>query len=218
MSKKNKANESYLRLFHIACFTPSIDVYIDSKKYYKDILYEDFTKYLLFSQGEHTVTLTLHDDNTPIYERPISLSPYKIYTLIFLTDPKHNDKTGLYLIEDVQRSIPTGHCMGRIGHFNYMTSLLDFRFIDSAKKDTYKKASCYELTPYFPLPINTYTLNTTVNLTQKNFLSLKNLELKLDRFYTFYIIGNEKKETPPQILLSIDGNSYLRFIKPDEAN
>lgn len=218
MSKKNKANESYLRLFHIACFTPSIDIYIDGKKYYKDVLYEDFTKYMLFSQGEHTIAITLHEDLTPIYERTIFLSPYKIYTLIFLTNPKHNDKIELYLIEDVQRSIPSHHCMCRIGHFNYTTPLLDFRFTDSSKKDIYKKASCYEITPYFPLPVNTYTLNTSINLTQKNFLSLKNLELKLDRFYTIFIIGNEKKETPPQILLSIDGNSYLRFIKPAQEN
>lgn len=178
-------------------------------------MYEDFTQYMLISQGEHIITLTLHDDLTPIYERNISLSPYKIYTLIFLTDPKHNDKTTLYLIEDIQRSIPPHHCMCRLGHFNYATPLLDFYFTDSTKKDTYKKVSCYEMTPYFPLLINTYSLNTTINLTQKSFITLKNLELKLDRFYTFYIIGNEKKETPPQILLSIDGNSYLRFIKPE---
>lgn len=218
MSKKNKAPESYLRFFHIACLTPSVDVYIDEKKYYTDVLYEDFTHYKLHTYGEHHIIVTLNNRTEPLYERTISLSAYKIYTLILLTDPKHSERISLYLIEDVLRSIPTGHCMCRIGHFNYATSLLDFRFTDVDQKDTYKKASCYEMTPYFPLMAHTYTLKTLVNLTQKPFLEMKNLELKLERFYTFYIIGNEKKETPPQILLSIDGNSYLRLTKPESPN
>ncbi len=214
MFQKNKVPQSYLRLFHIACFTSSIDIYIDGKKCYTDILYEDFTHYKLYTHGEHTVILTLNNSTESIYERTISLSPSKIYTLILLTDPKHNERICLYLIEDVIRNIPLGHCMYRIGHFNYNTSLLDFQLTDSEKKDTYKKASCYEMTPYFPLIPNIYTLNILANLTQKSFLELKDLELKLERFYTFYIIGNKKKETPPQIILSIDGNSYLHFEEP----
>lgn len=216
MSKKNKDPEAYLRFFHIACFTPSIDVYIDGKKYYSDVLYEDFTHYKLHTYGEHQVILTLNHSTEPIYERTISLSAYKIYTLILLTDPKHRDRIGPYLIEDVTRGIPTGHCMCRIGHFNYSTSLLDLRFTSPEKKDIYKKVSCYEMTPYFPLLPNTYTLNILVNLTQKPFLELNNLELKLERFYTLYIIGNKKEETPPQIILSIDGNSYLHLTKPTD--
>ena len=82
MSKKTTLPQSYLRLFHIAYTTPSIDLYIDDQKYHTDILYEDFTYYTPLTPGIHQVLITLHHNNETLYKRTVDLKKIQSYSLL----------------------------------------------------------------------------------------------------------------------------------------
>ena len=217
MAKKTVQAESYLRLFHIASHTPSIDLYIDEQKNATDILYEDFTPYHALTAGTHSIIITLKDDTETLYERKINLSPYKIYTLLLLNEPKHPDQCLIYLIEDVRRSIKANECMCRLGHFHLQVEPLELH-LKVDEQEILKKVGTYEMTPYFPLAANTYLLELIEKYTQALALQKKDLLLKPERFYTLYIIENTEKEFAPQLILSIDGNSYIHPVRPKIDN
>lgn len=209
MSKKEIAPKSYLRLFHCLPVSSPIDLYIDNKLQKANLIYEDFTDYNLIMPGEHTLHITLYKQQEILTKKTLFILPSKIYTVVLVPETKQGTGLALYVIEDVIRTIPSNHFLIRFGHFNHALSLLDITL--THETSTFKKVSCYEMTNYQAINPSSYTLQIKDSSTQKVLLTAPKLLLKPSRFYSIYILGNRSKEFPTQMVLSIDGNSYIRF-------
>ncbi|WP_069997501.1 DUF4397 domain-containing protein [Cellulosilyticum sp. I15G10I2] len=209
MLKKENIPLSYMRFFHALPIKYSIDIYIDTKLAFRDVLYEDFTDYIALYPGEHTITIKQTKNPITVFSMVWHVPNQKIYTGIIA--PKTKDGMGIeiYKIEDITRPIPSNNFLVRIGHFSMPTPTIDIFLSDNTA--TFKKVSCNELTNYTPSKPGIHTLEIKESTTGKSLLSVPSIRLKTTRFYSIYVIGNNSKEFPLTITIPLDGNSYLRI-------
>ncbi len=209
MLKKDMIPQSYVRFFHALPIKYSIDIYIDSKLIFRDILYEDFTDYITLFPGEHTISITKAKNSIIIYSTLWYIPNQKIYTGIIA--PKTKDITGIeiYKIEDIQRPIPSNNVLLRFGHFCMGTPPLDI-FL-SENSPAFKRVSCNEITNYMPVNPGIYNLEIKESKSDNSIVTLPNIRLKPSRFHSIYAIGNGLKEFPLTLAIPIDGNSYLKI-------
>lgn len=209
MSPKSNTEKSYLRFFHVFPASLSVDVYIDKKLMVSDILYEDFTEYLSLPSGEHTITITKNKNSVPLLNKKIHLLNNMIYTSIIT--PVNKDTMGIDInfIEDTQRAIPINNLLCRFAHFSNAFSNIDVTLSDGTS--IFKNIAPKQVTNYIMLKQGTYSLAIRDINTSRTLLNVENIRLKPSRFYSIYAIGSNKKEFPIQLVIPIDGNSYLRF-------
>ena len=209
MLPKNNIEKAYIRFFHAFPVAFSIDIYMDKKLVASDILYEDFTEYLSVSPGEHIITITKNKNTVPLFTKKILLSDKGIYTSIIAL--KNKDTTGpdLSLIEEVQRAIPVNNLLCRMAHFSNVLSQIDVTLPDGSP--VFKNIAPFQVTNYIMLKQGTYSLTVHDLNTKRIVFNADNIRLKPGRFYSIYVIGTGKKDYPIQLVIPIDGNSYLRF-------
>lgn len=209
MLRRETVPLSYIRFFHALPINYSIDIYIDNKLVFGDVLYEDFTDYVSLPSGEHTIHITRPKNPIVIYTTLWSVPEQRIYTCVIAPKTKDNIGIEFYKIEDILRSIPSNNLLIRFGHFSMNTPTIDaFLSDDNA---TFKKVSCSEMTNYISLKPTLYTLEINDSKTDKHLVSAPHIRLKPSRFYSIYTIGNGSKDFPLITVLSLDGNSYLKL-------
>jgi hypothetical protein len=67
-----------------------------------------------------------------------------------------------------------------------------------------------DLENYIEVPIGRYTLEVRLAGTEIAILYIPNIRLRSDKYYTVYAIGLVGDEPSPQVLIPLDGISYLK--------
>lgn len=206
------STKAVLRFFHCFPVLDALDLYIDQKKYCKNVLYEDFTTYKVIAPGEKHIRIMPFEESEPIGEKILTLESSHIYTIIIAPRTKEATAPTIYLLEDSLRPIKEQSFLIRFGQFARYLDGVEFSLkVPKSPHIHAKKVSCYELGYYIPLPPNEYTLSLKDLQTQKELLTLHKLPLKLRRYYTIYLIGLGTKAFPTKAILSVDGNAYITF-------
>ena len=198
---------SYLRLFHAFPTTQSFDVYLDEKKYAKDLLYEDFTVYKALTPGEHQLTICTHRTLDPVYERSVWISEHRIYTLVLAYLPDGSKMQG-YLLNDPPKPIPEEHLLIRTANFSQHTSPITLHLEDI--KPIFKKIPLRQTSPYLSFIPATAPIELADVTSQESLLTLPEHTFKITRYYTLYLIGGIENY-PLKLIQTIDGNSFLHF-------
>ena len=209
MSKTDPISLSYIRFFHALPIKYGIDIYIDNKLRFNDVLYEDFTEYIALPPGQHTVHLSRTKNPIVLCSKVLNISDQKIYTSTVA--PKSREGTGIdiYKIEDVLRTIPSNNFLIRFGHSGGNSAAVDVFLSDDVP--LFKRVSYSEITNYTPKNPGIYTLQLKESKTGKVLVSAPNIRLKPSRFYSIYTLGNGSKEYPHIVVIPLDGNSYLKL-------
>jgi hypothetical protein len=212
---KNKKNValSYIRLLHASADTNFVDLYQENQLLFKNLCYQDFSRYIAIPSGNYSFFISLHKKKDPFYSRKLSILPNTIYTLVFA--PKYKqEEPHLFLLEDVSKTASTSHCFLRMAHFSKPFSPL---WVALDEKPFLKTFSYSQLSTYTSLPPQVYRFS----FYEKNKLTIEDSPLHLarplfakwGRFYTLYFVGLGTKTYPCEVLVSIDGSSYLNCKK-----
>jgi hypothetical protein len=198
---------SYVRIFHASPDAPPVDVYANDKLVAKNISYRTFTQYLKVISGNYNVTIfpTGRKDN-PVITSSIYITPGSIFTLI-AGDRLANIK--LFAVPETVRAIPPGNTMVRFGHLSPGTPNVDITLSDGEK--LFKDVSFSQITNYISVRPGTYTFNLVPAGSTKSVLYVPNIQLKANRFYTIYAIGLAVGSPPLQVVIPLDGNSYIKL-------
>jgi len=209
MLKRNPLTKSYVRFLHAIPIKYSMDIYIDGKLIFCDVLYEDFTDYISLLPGEHTIHMTRTKNPIIIYSLALDILDQKIVTGVIAPKTKDGIGIDIYKMEDVLRPIPSNNFLIRFGHFSMNIGVVDVFLSDD--NATFKRVSCSEMTNYTPSKPGLYSLQVNDSITGKLLITAPNMRLKTTRFYSIYTIGNGSKEFPLIVIISLDGNSYLKI-------
>lgn len=198
---------SYLRIFHASPDTEEVDVFANDSLVAKKLKFKDFTEYLPLKSGMYRIrVIESKGKKEPLYDSNIFLPPEMIFTAAAISN---NENLSLKLISESRKKIPDGKAMVRFSHLSPNTPSVNVLLPEGKKVFTdtaYKEVEDYiEVTP------GNYIFNVRETANNNILLTVPNVKIKEGKCYTIYAVGLLNSNPPLQVVIPLDGNSYLKF-------
>lgn len=196
---------TYVRIFHASPDAPPVDVYVNNSPVVSNLRYRSFTEYLPLPPGVINVKVYPAGTTTnPVINTNVNIPPNTILTVAAINELKD---LSLYAIEDTPMPIPMGKTYVRAGHLSPNAPAVDVRLPNG--RNLFEDVEYKEITDYKLVEPGDYTLDLFVTGTDTRVLHVPNIDLKPNRFYTVYAIGLAGERPPLQVVIPLDGNSYI---------
>lgn len=193
-----------IRFFHAIPNAPNVDIYLNEDLVVEGLTYSKFTPYLPVKPGDYTVEINKAGTGQLILKSDITIPDNQIYTMAIIGTPSD---PSLIAIEDPRIPIPKGKVAVRFGHLSPNAPAVDVRVADGPI--VFEDVSYKTVTDYVEIDPGKYTFEVTPAGTDKVVLIVPNINFKGNRFYSVYAIGLINMEPPLQVVIPLDGNSYL---------
>ncbi len=204
MASETSETKSYIRFLHAAPSYHSIDIYINGLPIAYDLSYKSFTDY--FEANADTYHYAIYragDISRPVKEGNINLINGKIYTAALAGEPGNTD---IELITDKPRiSSPD------TAYIRFINLSPDAPSLSVYVDGTLYFTSFYrEVSSYFILPPGSHE----IIIREKeggNILFQQTAVAKSGDYYGGYIVGYYEGNPPIDMLIPIEGATFLRF-------
>ncbi len=208
LSKQNQnQNESYIRLLHAAPQAPAVDVYANNNLIAENLRYSNFTEYISVLPGRYNIQVyPAGRKRNPIINTSLNIPKNTIFTVAAIGQLPN---ISLLPIEDPRIPIRANRSYVRTAHLS--PNAPEVNITQENNLLLFKNIGYKEVSNYSSLRPGTYSFEVKPTATGETVLYVPNARLIRDRFYTLYIIGLAGDNPPLQMLIPLDGNSYLRF-------
>lgn len=200
-----KSNMSFIRFLHAVPNTPpvNIDIYVNNKPVVKNLKYEDFTEYIPAKSGVYSIQIYPSGNKIEqLLDIRISTEPDKIYTLAVIGTVSDIE---LEAFEDYQIKDKDTAFMRFI---NISPSNTAFNvFIDDIP--VVYDLQYTETTDYLAIKEGKHTMHIRTE-NGVTVVSHPNMVLKNGNIYTSYIVGLIEEPPEIQVLIPLDGSSYIK--------
>lgn len=196
---------SYVRLLHASPGTPPVDIYANRSLIASGLNYRGFTEYLQLLPGRYNIQVFRAGTTGPVLlNTDIELPVQSINTAVFIgTAPAYGIKT---FFETVIQIAPAKLYL-RFANLVPNSPDMDLVLSDGTK--LFGDVSFGMATNYTPIAMGIYAFNLLQSGTDKRLLYVPNISLGEGRFYTIYAVGRMDGTIPLQVLIPLDGNSYI---------
>lgn len=198
---------SYIRVFHAAPDLSPIDVYANNDIIATNLRFKGFTNYIRLPLGRYRIRIFRRGTQiNPLLDRNIVIPQGKIFTLA---------ATGLIpnlelrAVEDTIEPLRPGRAKIRFVHFSPGAPAVDLTLYNG--DIIFKNVSYGGITEYKEIAPGNYNLQLRVANTDQKVLLLPNTRFGPDKFYTIYAVGLVNREPKLQVVIPLDGNTYLKF-------
>lgn len=199
-------NNSYIRILHASPDAPAVDIYANDKLIAKNLSYRNFTPYLNIPSGNTNVRVFIAGRKmNPLVNTNIFIPAKSIFTIAAAGKP--SQITFLALPEPI-RTVPRGKALIRFAHLSPDAPNVDIIFPNGNKLFT--NVAYKGFTDYMPVDGGIYTFDVRAAGTSKTVLTVPNINIKSGNIYTIYAIGLTKGKPSLQVLIPLDGNTYLK--------
>ena len=197
---------SYIRLLHASPKSPSVDIYANGDNILADDLsYGEFTPYLPVMPATYTIEVyPANNTDMPVLTKKIDIPERTISTIAAIGELPNLE---LFIIDDPQEPIQRNNSKLRFIHLSPDAPAVDV--IDEDGSILFKDVSYKGVTDYMNLLPNTYTVQLVPTGTDKSVLYVPNIRLLPDAFYSLYAIGLVDGDPYLELLIPLDGNSYI---------
>lgn len=198
---KTKEGNSIVRVFHASPNAPAVDIYINGEVFAPELGFTGMSDYSYLEEGMHTIEIrSMGDSTTTILTKMIDVPDDRIFTIAIVGNL---DNLEFILIEDDIDEIPSPkESTVRVIHLSPDSPNVN---VFANGNSLFENLEFKGNSDYTKVPSGAYSMDVTSSNTGDIVLS-GNLNLKANRIYTIYVIGN-----PPSLGLiqSVDVNSYL---------
>lgn len=197
---------SYMRLLHASPNMQPVDVYANSSPIALGLAYRGFTEYLQMIPGRYNIQIFRAGTTGPaLLNTTIELPVQSINTAVIIgLSPNIAMKT---FFETVIQ-IPPGQLYLRFA--NLVPNSPDMDLVLSDGTRLFEDVTFGMATNYRPITAGIYAFNLVQSDTDTRLLYVPNISLGEGRFYTIYAVGQIGGTVPLQVLIPLDGNSYIR--------
>ena len=196
---------SYMRVLHASPDAPAVDFYINNKLIASNKVYRSFTPYIGLRPGNYSISVYLAGQMTnPVINTNIEIASYSIYTATVIG---RLSDIGLYLISDPVISPLMNKARVRFIHLSPNAPAVDLTLPNETI--LFANVSYKEITNYKSFNPGRYTLQANIASTTQVVLNIPNIVLRPGRNLSIYAIGLVSEEPPLQVLIPLDGSSYL---------
>lgn len=197
---------TYVRIFHASPDAPPVDVYVNNRPVASNLRYRSFTEYVPLAPGVYNVkVLPAGNTENPVINTNINVPANTILTVAAIN--KLQD-ISLYAIEDTPMPVPVDKVYLRFGHLSPNAPSVDLRLQDG--RNLFEDVEYKEVTDYKLIDPGQYTIDLYAAGTENRVLHVPNINLQPNRFYTVYAIGLAGETPPLQVVIPLDGNSYIK--------
>lgn len=197
--------KSFVRVFHASPDAPAVDVYLNDQVIARNLSYRQFTPYVTVAPGVYNVRVFAAGTTTnPVINTNYNFRPNVIETIA--ATGRLND---IELIPYQEQKLPQipGKSYIRFIHLSPNTPAVDITLPNG--NVLFRDITFEEASEYIPVNAGTYTLQARPTGTTEVVLNVPNVNIKAGRYYTVYAIGLLNETPALQVVIPLDGNSYI---------
>jgi hypothetical protein len=195
-----------MRILNSSINSPAVDVYLNDRLFFRNLSYKAFSDYLPFPAGTYNISIfPAGTTGSPIINRRLFIPPEKILTTAIIgTYPNIN----ILPIEDVV--LPKIPSRALVKFVNLSEDSPNLNVSLQNGRTLFGNIPFRGVSTYEPLDPGVYTIYITDANSNQRLLTVPNVRLTPNRFYSIYAVGSPSQSNM-QVLIPLDGNSYLRI-------
>ncbi|WP_018248031.1 DUF4397 domain-containing protein [Orenia marismortui] len=199
--------KAYIRILHAAPQAPAVDVYANNNLIAQNLSYRNFTDYISVMPGRYNIKVyPAGKKRNPVIDTSVNIIENTISTVAAIGQ---SPNLSLLPIEEPRIPIRPNRAYVRAAHLS--PNAPSVNVTQENNVILFRDIGYKEVTDYISLRPGTYTFEVKPTGSDQTVLYVPNARLTGNRFYTLYIIGLVGETPPLQMLIPLDGNSYLRF-------
>jgi hypothetical protein len=205
LRQPNVTNNSFLRVFHASPNAPAVDVYINETLVVRRLAYKGFSTYLSILPGRYNIKVyPAGKKDTPVINTNTDVPARSIITAAAIgTLP---GISLLPILEPVFATIP-GKAYVRFSHLSPNAPNVD---LVTGGQKIFSNVAYKNVTNYVPVNPGVYTFNVNSSANNQRVLYVPNIRLLPNKIYTIYAVGLAGETPPLQVVIPLDGNTYLK--------
>ncbi|MHB1394446.1 MAG: DUF4397 domain-containing protein [Clostridia bacterium] len=202
---KRVAKSPFIRLLHASPNTPAVDVYANDNLVARNLSYKEFTEYFpVPASSYHISAFPTGQKTNPVLATNISVPAGSILTIAGVGNAPN---LSILPISDRMMPIPPGKTYVKFVHLSPNAQSVDVTLPNGTK--LFSDVEFKEVTNYLAVDPGQYTLQARAAGTSQVLFNVPNINIKPGRFYTVYAVGLAGENPTLQMLIALDGNSYI---------
>lgn len=200
---RNDMDISYVRVFHASPNAPAVDIYVNGGLAFKNLSFKDFTEYVQLPMGQYKIEVfPAGQKESPVLTQNVQVPTKQVITIAAAGNL--DDLQLIPYVEQTAEDLPVNESKLRAIHLSPDAPDVDV-LIDG--NIAFSNIGFMDATYYNQLPSRSYNVKVNVASTENTVLALE-VELKSQKVYTIYVVGN-----PPDLsaIQSLDGVTFVRF-------
>jgi hypothetical protein len=188
---------SYIRVFHASPNSPAVDVYANGNLLVKNLSYKEVSQYLPVPPGTYNIKVYPSGNMTnPVINTTVSIPENSVFNVAAIgTLPN----ISLYPIPEPIMGEKFGRPCLRFVHLSPNAPAVDIMLADGTK--VFNNVSYKGITDYACVPAGTYTFKVNVAGTDNTALTVPNVRLDNNTYYTIYTVGLVGQSPPLEAVL-----------------
>lgn len=196
----------YIRFFHASPVNQRVDIYVNGRKIASNLSYRSFTEYLKVFPGYYRVAVFVAGTTTnPLVVSRINVIPNRIYTAAIIGLGTDLD---IQMINDNRRVLENDRAYFRLVQFSPNAPVLDVYWDDRL---ILSELEYQEVSRYLGVTPGEYNLKFTSTMTDDVILENPSVILEGGKAYTIYVVGDITSRTGLQVVIPLEGTTYLEF-------
>lgn len=197
---------SYIRLMNAVPGLQPVDIYANRSLIAQSLPYKGFTEYFQVVPGSYNMTVFAAGTTGPVLlDAVIEIPARSINTVALMGVPPALSIRPFF---ETVVQVPLGRLYLRFG--NLVPDGPDMDLTLSNGTELFTDVSFGMVTNYLSVPAGTYIFYIKQSNTDTTLLYVPNIQLLEGRFYTIYTVGRMDGSVPLQVLIPLDGNSYIQ--------
>lgn len=182
--RDNQMN-SFIRFFHTVPNAPAVDVYANGNPIVRNLAYKQLSPYIPAAPGSYNITVYPAGQTTnPVVSRSINIPANTVSNAAVIgTLPN----ISLYLIPEPSTGQNFGRPCIRFIHLSPNAPAVDLKLSDGTV--VFDNVSYKDISNYACIPAGTYTFTVSPTGTNNAVLTLPNVILDSNKYYTIYAVG-----------------------------
>ncbi|MTK12482.1 MAG: DUF4397 domain-containing protein [Clostridiaceae bacterium] len=186
--RANQIN-SYIRIFNASPNSPALDIYANGNLIVKDLAYKEFSQYLPVSSGNYNIKVYPSGQITnPVIDSNINIPANTVFNVAIIgTFPN----ISLYTIQEPTTAQNFGRACIRFINLSPNSPAVDIKLSDGT--NVFRNVGYKGITDYACIPPGTYTFIINLAGTENIVLTVPNVNLAPNTYYTIYTVGLVEK-------------------------
>lgn len=198
---------SYIRILHSSPDAPGVDIYVNENLIARNLIYKEFSPYIPIVGGLYNVRAYPTGTKTnPVIDQNINIPPSSIFTIAVTG---RLAEIGLTLVPEPPIKRLPSETFIRFVHLSPDAPHVDVTLPDGTR--LFSDIEYKEIPSYIPIKPGRYELQARKYGTDEVILTVPNINFGSGKIYTMYLVGLTTEKPPLQLLIPLDGSTYLQI-------